>query len=271
MTFRGEGRRTQAEEGVEHGGSRARAVEEDAIPGEFDGERGRVRALISSSLDGLVGNEPIVAAAAFVFAAGVAPASDIGFINVRNAHGLAVDRDLAGIGQVEDELVAVVDVAGRIDGLEMALGQGLAVGLEADGFDPVEGILQDELIAGPQDQFVRQVGIRRRAAKIQEERAIGLEDAADFVDPLVAPRQILGARLIVGVLGILDVEVVGRGGDNEVDAGVFDMVAKPRDAVLMVEIEKGRGSRSHRRNLKAGVIVANLDRSGLRRISDGRF
>jgi Cu/Ag efflux pump CusA len=45
--------------------------------GEFDGEGCRVRALVGAALDRLVGDEPIVAAAAFVLAAGVAPAGDV--------------------------------------------------------------------------------------------------------------------------------------------------------------------------------------------------
>src|SRR5690606_32238187 len=89
--------------------------------------------------------EPVVSTAAFVFAAGVTPAGDVGFVLVGDSGSPAVEVDVAGLGEMKDVLVAVVDEALRVDGLEVAGAEGLAVaGFHTDGFDPVEGVLQDE-------------------------------------------------------------------------------------------------------------------------------
>ena len=149
LGFGGECRGADAEERVEHSGMFGLAVDFDALLGEGDGESGGMWALAFSGLDGFVGDEPCVAAAAEVLAAGVAPACDIGLIYVGHAGGAAIKGGVSSFGQVEDVFVAVVDVAFRIDRLEVAAGDLLVVlGFDRDRFDPVEGVLEDKKRVG---------------------------------------------------------------------------------------------------------------------------
>ena len=143
--MRGDGRGADAEKRIEQAGRRALAVDADALLDESDRKSRGVGAVLVARLDGLVGDKPGVSPAAQVLAAGVAPAGDVGFVNVRHPGGAAVELDAAGFRQVEDILVAVVDEALRVDRLEMP-GADLVVGagLDGDGFHPVEGVLEGE-------------------------------------------------------------------------------------------------------------------------------
>lgn len=72
----------------------------------------------------------------------VPPTGDVGFINVRHTGGAAVERDIAGFGEVKHIFVAVVDVALGIDRFEMTGGNGFVIhGGDGDRFDPVKGVL----------------------------------------------------------------------------------------------------------------------------------
>lgn len=59
----------------------------DALFDERDGKTGGMRSLVRAGPDGLIGNEPSIAAAALIRAAGVLPALDVGFVRVGNSGG----------------------------------------------------------------------------------------------------------------------------------------------------------------------------------------
>lgn len=80
---------------IEHDGGVFFAVNADALLGESDGKGGGVGAFLVATLNGVVGDEPGVAAAAFVLAAGVAPSVDVGFIGIRDTCGSALEWDVA--------------------------------------------------------------------------------------------------------------------------------------------------------------------------------
>lgn len=239
--FGGEGGGADAEEGIEEAGGLAFAVEADALFDEGGGVGSGVGAFLVAGEDGFVGDEPVVAAAAEVGAAGVGPAGDVGLVGVGDAGGAAVEEDLAEFGEVEDVFVAVVDEAFRVDGLEVA-GADLFTGacFDGDGFDPVEGVLEDEeaLAAEGEEELVGEEGIAGGAADVEEEGAVGGEDAADFEGPFPAPGEVVGGAAGIFVVAVVDAEVVGRGGDDEVD-GAFGHGPHAGEAVLAVEVEFG--------------------------------
>lgn len=126
MKFRSESRGADTKEGVEESGVLCLAVDADALLGEGDGESGWVRSFFFAGLDGFVGNEPGVSTAAEIDSVGVTPPGDVGFVLIGDACGTAVEGDGAGLGEVEDVFVAVVDEALRVDGFEMPGGYGVS-------------------------------------------------------------------------------------------------------------------------------------------------
>src|SRR5258707_9438151 len=106
-----------------------------------------MRPLPRPAQDGLVRNEPIVAPATEVLPFGMAPSRDVGLVGIRHANATPIHRRIAVLGQVKNELVAIVDEALRLNRLEVAGGNLLALlCLHSDGFDPVESILKNELV-----------------------------------------------------------------------------------------------------------------------------
>lgn len=172
-------------EGVEQVGLSAFSMDADALFDEADGEGGGVWTFLGARLDGVVGDEPVVPTAAFVFTVGVAPAGDVGFVRIGHACGTALEGDVAGFGEVEDVFVAVVDVALAVDGFEVSGADGgVLTGFYGDGFDPVEGILEGEegTWAGGEgeQELVGQERVFRGGADVQEKRGVTVHEAFDF-------------------------------------------------------------------------------------------
>ncbi len=127
--------------------------------------------LALAGLNGFVGNEPGVSTAAKILTLGVAPARDVGFIDVRHASRAAIERDIAGFCQVKQIFVAVVDVALGIDRFEMARRNWLSCfGSDGYRFDPVKRVLQNEQrlrsIGESEDELMGEQGIRWRRADV---------------------------------------------------------------------------------------------------------
>lgn len=75
----------------------------------------------------------------------MAPTGDVGFVLIGDARAAAVEGDFSGFCEVEDEFVAVVDEARGVDGFEVTCADDFSgAGFDGDGFDPVEGVLEDE-------------------------------------------------------------------------------------------------------------------------------
>ena len=106
-----------------------------------------MRALALAGMDGVVGDEPCIATTAAVGAAGMLPSLDVRLVGVGNTSRAAVEFDRAGPGEMEDVLVAVVDVALGVDRFEVSGADRLGVaGFDRDRFDPVKGVLKLEEI-----------------------------------------------------------------------------------------------------------------------------
>src|SRR3954454_546344 len=91
----------------------------DAVHCELNRKGGGMRPLFVATLDRLVGHEPGVAATTQIVSAGVTPARDVGFVRVGNAEREAVDRSTAFCREMEDVLMAIIQVTRRVDRLEM--------------------------------------------------------------------------------------------------------------------------------------------------------
>src|SRR6185503_19621773 len=98
--------RAQPHERIGHGADARKPVEPQAHLGQLGRERGRVRPILLAALDGVVRNEPRVAAAANA-AGGRLPAADVRLILVADANRLTVEWRISARREVEDELVAV--------------------------------------------------------------------------------------------------------------------------------------------------------------------
>lgn len=73
------------------------------------------------------------------------PALDVRLVRIRNPGGSPVKWNGSSLGQVEYEFVAVIDIALRVDRLEVACTDNLVIaGLNGDRLDPMEGVLEPE-------------------------------------------------------------------------------------------------------------------------------
>ena len=128
------------------------AVEPQAHLRQLGREGRRMRPVLLAALDRLVGDEPGVAAAADARRGGP-PAADVRLVLIAHADGLPIERRVARRGEVEDELVAVVDEAPAVDRLVVTDGQvvvevGAGAGerlLDRDRLDPVDRVLQPQM------------------------------------------------------------------------------------------------------------------------------
>src|SRR5688572_29948993 len=108
-----------------------------------------------AALNGLVRNEPRVAPAADAVRAR-APARDIRLVLIRHAERQPVQRGTGGWREVEDELVAIVEIAIAVNRLvvtdrEIASEPGGGAGrrlIDRDGFDPVNDVLEAQVRPG---------------------------------------------------------------------------------------------------------------------------
>jgi hypothetical protein len=91
-------------------------VQPETLLGQAGRERRRVRPVPVTPLNRLVRDEPRVPPAADA-ARRAAPSRDVRLILIGNAKGEAIEACLAGRREVEDEFVAVVEVAIAVDRL----------------------------------------------------------------------------------------------------------------------------------------------------------
>lgn len=187
----GESGSADAEERVEEVSGPGDAVDSETLLHKVDGESCGMRAVLVARHDGVVGNKPGVATAAFVISAGVGPALDVAFVGIIDPGLAALEGNVAGFGEVKNVFVAVVDEALRIDGLEVAGGNFFAFpGVDRDRFDPVKGVLENErgrFFGESEEELMGKKRILGRGSEIEKEGAAGLEQAMDFGSPFMAP------------------------------------------------------------------------------------
>ncbi len=170
-----------------------------------------MRAVAVPGDDRLVGDEPVVAAASPVASAGVAPARDVALVRIRHADGEAVDRHFSGLGEVEDELVAVVEEAGGVDRLEVPDRDRIRpLRLHRDRLDPVDRVLEMEERPQGKGEFVRDPRVLRGRADVEEKGASRLQEPFHFAAPFERPGEVVLRGEVVLVTAVGDAEIVGR-------------------------------------------------------------
>ena len=154
----------------------------DAPFGELNRECRRMRPFFLAALNCFGRNEPRVPAATQIFSPSMRPSGDIALVLIRNAKCQPIQFDAAGLREVENVFVAIVEKSRRIDRLEMterangcsrfpasrAEATRRRVGsarvarratatmiVDRDGFDPVNRVLQNEKLAQRHHDFVR--------------------------------------------------------------------------------------------------------------------
>src|SRR3954467_11920675 len=97
-----------------------------------------------------------------------------------------------------------------------------------------------------------QQGIRRRRAKVQEDRTVVFQNAPQLRSPFVTPGEIIAAGLAVRVTTVGYAEVVRRRGDHEIDRTVaesldlFDAIAESKIEGNHAEALNGRRARTRK-------------------------
>src|ERR1041385_6152782 len=98
----------------------------------------------------------------------MAPARDIGFVRIRNTQAQTVQLHLSCLGQMEDELVAIIGETLATERFEMPGTDKVAFfGLNGNGLDPVKRVLEHKQLAQLDDQFVREERVGWASAKVQ--------------------------------------------------------------------------------------------------------
>ena len=116
--------------------------------------------------------------------------------------------------------------------------------LNADRFDPVKGILEDEIGCLPgngEDELVWKKWIRWRAANVEKKRGLVGHEAVNLSRPLLAPSDEIVTIQIVPVSAVINVEIVRWGGDDKVHA-VGRKLLHTFQAVFLVEFVHTRVS-----------------------------
>src|SRR5262245_22284732 len=119
---------------------------------------------------------------------------------------------------MKNEFVAVVEKPVAVDRFVVADGEiarqpgGGAGGRLVDGYrlEPVNDVLQPEVLAGRLRDVERGPGIARLAPDVQEKRSARFKDAAGCLDPPRRPVEVLGRGQVVAITGVLDPQVVRR-------------------------------------------------------------
>src|SRR5688572_4700018 len=236
--------RSEAEKRVGDDAQPLQSVEPQAHLRQLRRKRRRVRPILLAALDGLVGDEPGVAAAAYAGSRGL-PAPDVRLVLILHADRLALQGRRAARSEVEDEFVAVVEESTAVDRLVMPDGQvvlqaGAGSGerlFDGDRLDPVDGVLKLQVLPGRLRHVQGCPGIRRLGADVQEERPIRRQRAGRPANPLAGPRQVAvaGQRVVIGP--IADSEVVWRRRDDDGNRGRPE-AAEQVDRVSQVEAER---------------------------------
>ena len=178
----------EPEERIEHDQARAQAMEAEAPFGELRGKGRGMWTFRGAALDRLVGDEPVVPAAAPVAAHAprVCPAGDVAFVGVFHADREAIQRHIAGLGEVEDVFVAVGQVAlAELIGLKWpTLSSGARRGCTV--IDLIQWIVfcRRKSRLQLEHEFVREQRIGRRGADVEEKGSARLEHAPHFSRPL---------------------------------------------------------------------------------------
>src|SRR5688572_1621425 len=110
----GDGRTAKSQERVYREADAFDAVQLEAVGGQPPRKRGRVRPLVGAALDGVVGQEPGVAAAPQP-RAGALPPGDVGLVLVFHADGGPFERRGAPGAEVKHKLVAIVEEPAAVD------------------------------------------------------------------------------------------------------------------------------------------------------------
>ena len=116
-------------------------MESDAAFDEFDGKSARVIEFPGFRIDRRIWHEPTISGAAPIGRM-IAP-PDIVFIFERHADRQSVDRHVAGLTEMKNRFMIVVEKTRTVDRLEMS---GRII-TDTDGFDPDDVILQHEQVA----------------------------------------------------------------------------------------------------------------------------
>src|SRR5712691_8994830 len=175
----GDRRRSEAEKWIRDRPDAIDAVQPEAHVGEPRRNRRRMRALLIAALNGVVRDEPGVAAAAEVIGSG-APPPDVRFVLISHTNRLAAEWCLSLRGEVEHELVAVVQEALAVDWLVVADGEVVfEAGARArerlfdrNRLDPVNRVLQLEVWTRGLRDIERRPGVSRFAANGEEQRTV---------------------------------------------------------------------------------------------------
>ncbi len=259
----------------------------DAPFGELNWKRRRMRTFFLPTLNCLVRNKPRVPAATQIFSPSMRPPRDVALVLIRHAKCQPIQFDAAGLREVENVFVAIVQKPPRIDRLEMtkrangcsrfpagsarvARRAAATMIVDRDGFNPVNRVLQHEQIAQRHDDLVRQHRIRRRGTDVEKKRTIRPQHAPDSSRPFATPTQIRPSVLMVGILPVANSEIVWRRRHDKINASLRQS-RHSCDAILPAKIEFSHWLEHSQPNHCEYNKNPHCSRASVRRVTMGSF
>src|SRR5205814_3598194 len=120
--------------------------------------------------------------------------------------------------EMKDEFVAVVEEAIAVDGLVVTDGEvarqpcgGPGGGsIDGDRLDPMNDVLELQVLTRGLRHIERRPGIARLAADIEKQRTVWAEYSAGLADPGSGPVEIVGRRQRIAVAAVLNAKSVRR-------------------------------------------------------------
>ncbi len=205
-----------------------------------------MRPIGAAAPDRRVGEEPGIAPAPQIRAPGP-PAGEVALVLVGNPYGEPIELDLAPVREVKDVLLGAVKEATRGDRLVMSHGEiarergprARERSLDGDRLYPMNDVLQDELLTALARDVERKPRVCRWTAHIEEERPPRSEYPADTRRDGADPVEVLRSGFPVVVLAVRLTEVVGRRGNDDIDAPRRESQRETRKTVLAPERDGG--------------------------------
>lgn len=171
-------RRARATKWIEDDGILSFSREFDAAFGKLHGEDCRMTALFHFTLNGLIGDEPYVAATPQIV---MSLTSHLIFrVIVFHTSSQTVERAFAILGEMEKHLKVVVQEAVAENGAEVTV----SMSINRDSLDPHDLILKDEVFSGYLGNSHRIPGFPARASDVEEERTVIPHYPLDFHEDL---------------------------------------------------------------------------------------
>lgn len=159
-------------------------MQQNASLRQLDRKCCRMRALAGTISNRAIRHEPDIPTTSTITSSRVAPPRDITFVCIGNTYGKSVDGDFSRFREMKNVFVAIIQVAPRIDRLEVPFGECAAIlEFKRNRLHPMDRILQGEQTSGSAAARARRAMSGRHLQRQDLETAILRVSRLDELPP----------------------------------------------------------------------------------------